>query len=157
MLFRIFSVVSNFLNAKCLKLNGFWQCCYFKMKCCFWKAICLVNLCILLCQQRNFWSHVVRIWNILCNCSSVDAALILWYQIDINWLTFNALCACCWQRYGQGVMKYSNGDVYNGGFEYDLCSKNGKMTYKDGSVYEGLWSNGLVRIIFAHATYCTVF
>lgn len=54
-------------------------------------------------------------------------------------------------------MKYSNGDVYNGGFEYDLCSKNGKMTYKDGSVYEGLWSNGLVRIIFAHATYCTVF
>lgn len=49
-------------------------------------------------------------------------------------------------------MKYSNGDVYNGGFEYDLCSKNGKMTYKDGSVYEGLWSNGLVRIIFAQAT-----
>lgn len=50
-------------------------------------------------------------------------------------------------------MKYSNGDVYNGGFEYDLCSKNGKMTYKDGSVYEGLWSNGLVRIIFVLETY----
>ena len=50
------------------------------------------------------------------------------------------------QRYGQGVMKYSNGDVYEGVFEYDLCSKSGKMTYKDGSVYEGNWDNGLVRM-----------
>lgn len=44
-------------------------------------------------------------------------------------------------------MKYSNGDIYEGMFEYDLCSKAGKMTYKDGSVYEGSWSNGLVRIV----------
>jgi len=43
-------------------------------------------------------------------------------------------------------MKYSNGDTYEGVFEYDLCSKQGKMTYKDGSVYEGSWTNGLVRI-----------
>ena len=43
-------------------------------------------------------------------------------------------------------MKYSNGDVYEGAFEYDLCSKIGKMTYKDGSVYEGFWLNGLVGI-----------
>ena len=46
-------------------------------------------------------------------------------------------------------MKYSNGDVYEGAFEYDLCSKTGKMTYKDGSVYEGYWLNGLVGI-FGH-------
>ena len=56
------------------------------------------------------------------------------------------------QRYGQGVMKYSNGDVYEGVFEYDLCNKNGKMTYKDGSVYEGSWLNGLVGIIVATLT-----
>jgi len=42
-------------------------------------------------------------------------------------------------------MKYSNGDIYEGVFEYDLRSKQGKMTYKDGSVYEGSWANGLVR------------
>ena len=53
------------------------------------------------------------------------------------------------QRFGQGVMKYSNGDVYEGVFEYDLCSKSGRMTYKDGSVYEGNWLNNLVRI-FSH-------
>ena len=51
------------------------------------------------------------------------------------------------QRFGQGVMKYRNGDVYEGIFEYDLYSKVGKMMYKDGSVYEGSWSNGLVRFI----------
>lgn len=44
-------------------------------------------------------------------------------------------------------MKYFNGDVYEGVFEYDLCNKNGKMTYKDGFVYEGFWLNGLVGII----------
>ena len=41
-------------------------------------------------------------------------------------------------------MKYSNGDVYEGVFEYDLRSKTGRMTYKDGSVYDGCWNNGLV-------------
>lgn len=43
-------------------------------------------------------------------------------------------------------MKYSNGDIYEGVFEYDLCSKQGKMIYKDGLVYEGSWVNGLVMI-----------
>lgn len=41
-------------------------------------------------------------------------------------------------------MKYSNGDVYEGVFEYDLCSKMGRMMYKDGLVYDGCWNNGLV-------------
>ena len=50
----------------------------------------------------------------------------------------------CLQRFGQGVMKYSNGDIYEGVSEYDLRSKCGKMTYKDGSEYEGSWENGLV-------------
>lgn len=44
-------------------------------------------------------------------------------------------------------MKYSNGDIYEGVFEYDLRSKLGKMTYKDGSVYEGSWANGLVSVM----------
>ena len=55
-------------------------------------------------------------------------------------------------------MKYSNGDTYEGMFEYDLRSKQGKMTYKDGSVYEGSWANGLVTIdclIFIHLKFVT--
>lgn len=55
-------------------------------------------------------------------------------------------------------MKYSNGDTYEGVFEYDLRSKQGKMTYKDGSVYEGSWANGLVTIdclIFIHLKFVT--
>ena len=55
-------------------------------------------------------------------------------------------------------MKYSNGDTYEGVFEYDLRSKQGKMTYKDGSVYEGSWANGLVTIdcfILIHLTFDT--
>ena len=52
-------------------------------------------------------------------------------------------------------MRYSNGDIYEGMFEYDLCSKVGKMTYKDGSVYDGSWSNGLVSSVdHAAATPC---
>ena len=50
-------------------------------------------------------------------------------------------------------MKYSNGDTYEGVFEYDLRSKQGKMTYKDGSVYEGSWANGLVAIAFFSHTF----
>lgn len=55
-------------------------------------------------------------------------------------------------------MKYTNGDTYEGVFEYDLRSKQGKMTYKDGSVYEGSWANGLVGIdcfILIHLTFVT--
>ena len=52
-------------------------------------------------------------------------------------------------------MKYSNGDVYEGVFEYDLRSKTGKMTYKDGSVYEGCWVNGLVTNGLVHFTCCS--
>ena len=62
------------------------------------------------------------------------------------WFLQTHLFIYVFQRYGQGVMKYSNGDVYEGVFEYDLCSKFGKMTYKNGSVYEGNWDNGLVRM-----------
>ena len=49
-------------------------------------------------------------------------------------------------------MKYSNGDIYEGVFEYDLRSKTGKMTYKDGSVYEGCWANGLVTSLTTSLT-----
>ena len=65
--------------------------------------------------------------------------------MDILFIASNKVyLLLCLQRYGQGVMKYSNGDTYEGVFEYDLRSKVGKMTYKDGSVYEGSWVNGLV-------------
>lgn len=67
-------------------------------------------------------------------------------------LTFSDPANCFVQHFGQGVMKYSNGDVYEGMFEYDLRSKNGKMTYKDGSVYDGSWLNGLVRMLDYRAT-----
>ena len=62
------------------------------------------------------------------------------------WFLRTHLFIYVFQRYGQGVMKYGNGDVYEGVFEYDLYSKFGKMTYKNGSVYEGNWDNGLVRM-----------
>ena len=52
------------------------------------------------------------------------------------------------QRFGQGLMKYSNGNSYEGGFVYDLCNNHGMMRYKDGSEYVGNWSNGLVRCRF---------
>ena len=65
---------------------------------------------------------------------------------EMIWFLRTHLFLYVFQRYGQGVMKYSNGDVYEGVFEYDLCSKFGKMTYKNGSVYEGNWDNGLVRM-----------
>lgn len=59
----------------------------------------------------------------------------------------NSVMMFCFQRFGQGVMTYSSGDIYEGVFEYDLRSKLGKMTYKDGSVYEGSWDNGLVSVM----------
>ena len=65
---------------------------------------------------------------------------------EMIWFLRTHLFIYVFQRYGQGVMKYGNGDVYEGVFEYDLYSKFGKMTYKNGSVYEGNWDNGLVRM-----------
>ena len=39
---------------------------------------------------------------------------------------------------------YAHGDTYNGQWQSDTMQGKGTMYYKDGSVYEGEWENGLV-------------
>ena len=44
---------------------------------------------------------------------------------------------------GEGVMTYSNGDVYEGGFFNNVQHGHGKYTYADdGEVCEGMFQNG---------------
>jgi hypothetical protein len=43
-------------------------------------------------------------------------------------------------KHGLGVMKYSDGRIYDGTFQFDRMGK-GKMTYTDGSTCWGYWSN----------------
>ena len=44
--------------------------------------------------------------------------------------------------HGKGVMKYSNGNIYEGEWQQGQRHGQGKMTYCDGSTYSGNWRNG---------------
>ena len=55
-------------------------------------------------------------------------------------------------RHGKGTYKYGgtynygeNRDVYEGEFRDGKFHGQGKLIYKDGSVYEGTWENGMPR------------
>lgn len=42
-------------------------------------------------------------------------------------------------REGKGIMQYTNGDIYEGKWDYDYKDGQGIMTYANGDVYEGYW------------------
>jgi len=44
-------------------------------------------------------------------------------------------------KYGNGTMKYKNGDVYNGRWMDDTQNGKGTMKYANGDVYNGRWMN----------------
>ena len=44
---------------------------------------------------------------------------------------------------GKGIMKYKNGDEYDGEWLYDMKNGKGIMIYKDGTKYDGEWKNDL--------------
>ena len=46
------------------------------------------------------------------------------------------------KKHGYGVFKFSNGDVYEGNWINGLEHGYGVYTWSDGDVYEGNWSNG---------------
>jgi uncharacterized protein (TIGR02145 family) len=48
-----------------------------------------------------------------------------------------------WNLNGQGIMKYQNGDVYNGSWLLGIKSGQGEMSYKNGTSYRGEWANDL--------------
>lgn len=41
---------------------------------------------------------------------------------------------------------YAHGGTYNGQWQGDTIHGKGVMYYKDGSVYEGEWKQGQVRV-----------
>ena len=45
-------------------------------------------------------------------------------------------------RYGKGIMTYTNGDRYEGDWKYDKKHGVGIMTYANGDRYEGDWNDG---------------
>mgnify|MGYP001810314713 CR=1 FL=1 len=46
------------------------------------------------------------------------------------------------QRHGYGVMKYTNGDVYEGMWETDKKHGLGKQIHRNGDIYEGEFVHG---------------
>ena len=46
-------------------------------------------------------------------------------------------------KQGQFIIKYSNGDVYEGNWKDDFKHGYGKMTWADGAVYEGNYKEGV--------------
>ena len=43
---------------------------------------------------------------------------------------------------GEGLVKFANGDVYQGEFKQDKFHGQGTMTWDDGDAYEGQWKGG---------------
>ena len=45
-----------------------------------------------------------------------------------------------WQlRSGRGMMRYANGDIYEGMFVAEKREGKGRLVYLDGSEYDGSW------------------
>ena len=53
-----------------------------------------------------------------------------------------------WERDGKGKLTYKNGDVYEGEFKNDKFDGKGKFTYENGTVLEGTFVRGLKNGIF---------
>ncbi|XP_065841787.1 radial spoke head 1 homolog isoform X1 [Oscarella lobularis] len=49
------------------------------------------------------------------------------------------------QRNGDGEMHFLSGNVYKGQFRNNVLEGRGKMTYADGSTYNGLWKKNQIR------------
>ena len=47
------------------------------------------------------------------------------------------------QRNGQGKLTYTDGSVYEGKWENGKFHGQGKLTRPDGRVYEGTWEDGM--------------
>jgi hypothetical protein len=46
------------------------------------------------------------------------------------------------RKHGKGTLKY-NGNEYTGYFKNDLFDGKGKLTFADGTVFEGNFTNGV--------------
>ena len=44
---------------------------------------------------------------------------------------------------GYGIIKYDNGDVYEGNWHFNKKSGNGLMKYFNGEIYEGEFENDM--------------
>jgi len=59
-----------------------------------------------------------------------------------------------YERHGVGIMKYDNGDIYEGQWAYNYMDGVGKMTYANGDIYEGEWNantkHGNGKMIYAN-------
>ncbi len=51
-----------------------------------------------------------------------------------------------------GVLQYENGDVYTGEFIANKHHGQGTMVFKNGSVFEGIWSFGDIHDGVAYKT-----
>ena len=47
------------------------------------------------------------------------------------------------KRHGRGIRKNADGSVFEGNYEEDQPSGQGKYTWADGESYDGAWKNGL--------------
>lgn len=55
----------------------------------------------------------------------------------------------CWlQRHGDGTLKTLQGNEYKGKFGHNLMHGHGIMKYSNGDLYEGSWKNGMVCVIY---------
>ena len=45
-------------------------------------------------------------------------------------------------KHGVGILKFSNGDSYQGQFVKDQFHGKGTYNYANGDVFTGLWRNG---------------
>jgi len=49
------------------------------------------------------------------------------------------------QRNGKGILKWANGDIYDGRWLADMAHGKGKYTWADGREYDGPWFNNLMH------------
>jgi hypothetical protein len=58
--------------------------------------------------------------------------------------TYHGDCNTCGERHGEGVLTWSNGDVYIGQFFRGQRHGQGTLTFADGGEYVGEWSDNLM-------------
>ena len=47
------------------------------------------------------------------------------------------------ERFYQGTCKYANGDVYEGRWEANLRARRGRCSYRNGDMYDGEWKSDM--------------
>ena len=72
-----------------------------------------------------------------------NPAVAVYKKIEEGGSVYNGPIGPSGRPNGFGTLKYKDGSMYEGHFIEGLKHGQGKMSHRDGTVYEGFWENDL--------------